>query len=101
MPHDWSSPAPQKPSAALLAEFEKREDTANSGLRREPELPEHLAIAEETALQEPREEFAVIDDDSEDNVRQARVLGQQMRARSTGLARSRRGPRALSRCVTG
>ena len=83
MPDDWSSLAPQKPSAALLAEMEKRQDTANSGLRREPELPDHLVIAKETTVQPPREEFAVTDDDSEDNVRQARVLSRHTR----GLAR--------------
>ena len=45
----WSALAPQKPSEALLAENEKAEDAANGGLRREPELPDHVAIAKETA----------------------------------------------------
>ena len=63
----------------LLAEIEKRQDAANSGLRREPELPDHLAIAKETMAPQPPEEFAAVDDKSEDNVRQARVLSQQMR----------------------
>src|SRR5262249_34462738 len=79
MPDAWSSLPPQKPSAALRAEIEKRQDSANSGLRREPELPDHLAIAKETTVQQPREEFAVTEDEPEDNIRQARVLNRQMR----------------------
>jgi type IV secretion system protein VirD4 len=64
-----------------LAETE--EDAANSGLRREPELPDHVAIAKETAEPTPAEEFAVVLDDDEDAVRQSRLLRQQMR----GVAR--------------
>ncbi|WOJ88340.1 conjugal transfer protein TraG [Methylocapsa polymorpha] len=79
----WSALAPQSPSAALLAEIEKSEDAPNGGLRREPELPNHVTIAKETADPQLREEFAMIDDEPEDNARQARVLRQQMR----GLAR--------------
>jgi len=82
-PDSWSSLAPRRPSAALLAEIKKGEDAANGGLRREPELPDHVAIAKETTDPQPREEFAMIDDAPEDNARQARVLRQQMR----GLAR--------------
>ncbi len=82
-PDSWSALAPPRPSAALAAEIEKGEDAANGGLRREPELPDHVAIAKETTDPQPREEFAMIDDEPEDNARQARVLRQQMR----GLAR--------------
>ena len=47
--HDsWSSLAPQRPPAALIADIEKAEDAANGGLRREPELPDHVAIVKET-----------------------------------------------------
>ena len=59
------------------------EDTANSGLRREPELPDHVAIVKETTDSTPAEEFAVVLDDDEDAVRQSRLLRQQMR----GVAR--------------
>ncbi len=79
MPDSWSALAPQKPSISLITEFEKAEDAANGGLRREPELPDHVAIVKETANPPPHEEFAVIDDEPEDTVRQARVLRQQMR----------------------
>jgi len=81
-PDEWSSLPPRRPSATLLAEIDKGEDTANSGLRREPELPDHLAIAKETTVSPPSKEFAVTDD-TDDSVLQARVLSQRMR----GLAR--------------
>jgi hypothetical protein len=53
------------------------------GVRREPELPDHVAIVRETTNAPAHEEFDVIDDEPEDAARQARVLRQQMR----GLAR--------------
>ncbi len=83
-PDSWSTITPQKPSAELVAEIEKAaKDAANSGLRREPELPDHVAIVKETTEPRPHEEFAVIDDEPEDTVRQARLLRQQAR----GIAR--------------
>jgi type IV secretion system protein VirD4 len=81
-PDDWSSLPLRRPSAALVAEIDKTEDAANSGLRREPELPNHLAMVKETAVSPPRKEFDVTDD-ADDSVLRARVLSQQMR----GLAR--------------
>lgn len=81
----WSALTPQAPDAVLLGEIQKAEqDAANSGLRREPELPDHVAIAKEATDPRPAEEFAaVLDDESDDAVRQARILHQQMR----GIAR--------------
>lgn len=81
----WSTLAPQRPDAALMAEMEKAEgDQANSGLRREPELPDHVAIAKETTDQKPAEEFAVLlDEEPEDVARQRQALRRQM----TGVAR--------------
>ena len=81
----WSALGPQKPDAALLAEMEKAEgDKANSGLRREPELPDHVAIAKETTEPKSAEEFAVLlDDEPEDVARQRQALRRQM----TGAAR--------------
>lgn len=81
----WSVLSPQKPDAALLAEMDKAEgDRANSGLRREPELPDHVAIVKETTDQKPAEEFAVLlDEEPEDAVRQRQALRRQM----TGVAR--------------
>ena len=81
-PDDWSSFPLRRPSSALVAEIDKTEDAANSGLRREPELPDHLSMVKETTVSAPSKEFAVTDD-TDDSVLQARVLSQQMR----GLAR--------------
>jgi len=85
----WSDLKPQRPDTVLLAEIEKAEDAANSGLpnsglRREPELPDHVAIVKETSEQAPAEEFAIVLDDApEDAARQRQILRQQMR----GVAR--------------
>jgi type IV secretion system protein VirD4 len=77
-PDDWSSLTLRRPSAALVAQIDKAHDTANSGLRREPELPDHLAMAKETTVPVPSKEFAVTHD-TDDSVLQARVLSRQMR----------------------
>ncbi len=76
----WSARCPQLPDAALLAEMEKAEgDKANSGLRREPELPDHVAIAKETTEPKPAEEFAVLlDEEPEHIARQRQVLRRQL-----------------------
>ena len=81
----WSALVPQKPDAALLAEMKKAEgDKTNSGLRREPELPDHVAIAKETTEPKPAEEFAaLLDEEPEDVARQRQALRRQM----TGVAR--------------
>ncbi|KJC60356.1 conjugal transfer protein TraG [Bradyrhizobium sp. LTSPM299] len=81
----WSVLKLQMPDAALLAEIERAEkDAANSGLRREPELPDHVAIAKETTGPRPAEEFSIVlDDESDDAAGQARILRRQMR----GIAR--------------
>jgi type IV secretion system protein VirD4 len=81
----WSARTPQKQDAVVLAEMETAEsDQANSGLRREPELPDHVAIAKETTDQKPAEEFAMmLDEEPEDVARQRQALSRQMR----GVAR--------------
>ena len=54
------------------------------GLRREPELPDHVAIVKETRDPNPSEDFSVLlDDEPEDAARQRQVLRRQM----TGIAR--------------
>lgn len=79
----WSALGAPKPASLPTERGRAEEDSANSGLRREPELPDHVAIAKETAEPMPAEEFAVVLDDDEDAVRQSRLLRQQMR----GVAR--------------
>ncbi|CAI2934317.1 conjugal transfer protein TraG [Aminobacter niigataensis] len=74
----WSTVLPPVPAAP------EGPDSANAGLRREPELPEHVAIAKETADQKPAEEFAhILDDEPEDTARQRQTLRRQM----SGIAR--------------
>ena len=80
----WSTLVPPKPDVALLAEVEKAQgDRANSGLRREPELPDHVAIVKETTDQKPAEEFAIMLDEEPEDVAQRQALRRQM----TGVAR--------------
>ncbi|AWC23634.1 conjugal transfer protein TraG [Aminobacter sp. DSM 101952] len=78
----WSTVLPRKADPVLSAA--EVPDSANAGLRREPELPEHIAIAKETADQKPAEEFAhILDDEPEDTARQRQSLRRQM----SGIAR--------------
>ncbi|MCK1662005.1 conjugal transfer protein TraG [Bradyrhizobium sp. 151] len=79
----WSALGAPKPASLPTERGRAEEDSANSGLRREPELPDHVAIAKETTGPTPAEEFAVVLDDDEDAVRESRLLRQQMR----GVAR--------------
>jgi type IV secretion system protein VirD4 len=82
-PDDWSNLAPQPPSADLVAAL-KAEDEANGGLRREPELPDHVAVVKETTgPKRTDDEFAVVDDTPEQAARQVQVFRQRQR----GVAR--------------
>ena len=56
----WTTLHPPQ-DARSMGSFVKQADTANSGIRREPELPEHEAITREAPV--PLPEFAVLDDD--------------------------------------
>ncbi|MCW2086216.1 UNVERIFIED_ORG: type IV secretion system protein VirD4 [Bradyrhizobium japonicum] len=79
----WSALGTPKPVPFPTDGGQGEEDTANSGLRREPELPDHVAIARETTEPTPAEEFAVVLDDDADAARRSRLIRQQMR----GVAR--------------
>ncbi len=80
----WSELKLQRPDADLAAQLDKAEDAANGGLRREPELPDHVAIAKETTGPAAADEFSImLDDEPEDAARQRQALRQQMR----GVAR--------------
>ncbi|MFN5616929.1 MAG: conjugal transfer protein TraG, partial [Brevundimonas sp.] len=59
----WSELKPQQSDAVLAAQLDKAEDAANGGLRREPELPDHVAIAKETTGPAAADEFAIMLDD--------------------------------------
>jgi type IV secretion system protein VirD4 len=47
--------------ARSIGSFVKQADTANSGIRREPELPEQEALTREAPV--PLPEFALLDDE--------------------------------------
>jgi type IV secretion system protein VirD4 len=80
---EWSAlPLRQPPETQAAEVNQEGEDTANSGLRREPDLPEHVAIAKATAAP-PAREFDAVDDTDDSVALQARALSRQMR----GLAR--------------
>jgi type IV secretion system protein VirD4 len=78
----WSTLPPQKPDALLLAKISE-DDPSNSGLRREPELPDHVAIVKETTEHKPDEFAIMLDEEPEDAARQRQALRRQM----TGVAR--------------
>jgi hypothetical protein len=80
-PDDWTGRAAAADPTAVARIVRAQEDAANGGLRREPELPEHVAIATETTPP-PAQEFAIIDDEQDDAARLAAV-----RRRMQGLAR--------------
>ncbi len=80
-PDDWTGHAVVADAADMARIIRAQEDAANGGLRREPELPEHVAIAPETTAP-PAQEFAIVEDEQDDAARQAVV-----RRRMQGLAR--------------
>jgi type IV secretion system protein VirD4 len=88
-PDEWPLLPLFRPPEAQAAEAHQGEDTANSGLRREPDLPEHVAIANEATVPPLTREFDVVEDTDDSVALQARVLSQQMRgiARQTVLDR--------------
>ncbi|MCO5158273.1 MAG: conjugal transfer protein TraG [Aquamicrobium sp.] len=88
-PDGWTALKPLVPDAALVAAAEeaarkKAEDKANAGLRREPDMPQHVEIVHEKKEPAPEDEFKhLLVDDQEDSARQRQVMGRQMR----GVAR--------------
>jgi type IV secretion system protein VirD4 len=72
---EWSALPLRRPPEAQAAEVHQEgEDTANSGLRREPDLPEHVAIANEATAAPPASEFDAVDDTDDSVALQARRL---------------------------
>ena len=82
---DWTTLSPPEPVAAaageLVAGSLPDDDLANGGIRREPALPEHEAIVSEDV--KPTPEFAVLEDEPDDDAVRAKALNQNLR----GLAR--------------
>lgn len=82
----WSALAPRRPDASLLAAVDKAEqDSANAGVRREPELPQHVEIVHDITEPTPEREFALVEDNAEDRLRQAQ--NQALRRQMRGVAR--------------
>lgn len=82
-PDDWSALPIRTPSVDLVLRS-TADDEANGGLRREPELPDHVAIVKETTpSRRDANEFAFIDDTPEQAARQQEIVRQRM----GGLAR--------------
>ena len=82
---DWTILSPPEPVAAAAGESVAGsladDDLANGGIRREPALPEHEAIVSEQV--KPTPEFAVLEDEPDDDAVRAKALNQNLR----GLAR--------------
>jgi type IV secretion system protein VirD4 len=78
---EWSALPLRWPLEAQAAQVHQEgEDTANSGLRREPDLPEHVAIANEATAPLLTREFDLLDDTDDSVALQACALSQQTRA---------------------
>jgi type IV secretion system protein VirD4 len=85
VPDDQLPVRPSNPWAVVLpilpngsqTEHNAAADGANAGIRREPELPEHEEIIVKPDPPQPRDEFAMIEDDTEDAARQARAQRRQ------------------------
>jgi type IV secretion system protein VirD4 len=80
-PDDWTALRPLTPTVATAAtSFAGSladDDPANGGIRREPSLPEHEAIVSEQP--KPSPEFALLEDEPDDEPVSARALNQDLR----------------------
>jgi len=78
---DWTTLALPDPGAAAAAKSVAGsladDDPANGGIRREPELPEHEAIVSEQP--KPAPDFALVEDEPDDDAVRAKVLNQNFR----------------------
>ena len=72
---DWSSLQPIVPPQE--AGTNKPADDADGGIRREPEIPEHEDVAPELPF--PREEFAALEDEPDDEAQRARAMQTRFR----------------------
>jgi type IV secretion system protein VirD4 len=83
-PHadDWTALPPPEPAAAAsvgsVAGSLADDDPENGVIRREPALPEHVAIVSEDP--KPTPEFALLEDEPDDDAIRAKALNQNFRA---------------------
>jgi type IV secretion system protein VirD4 len=78
---DWTALPPLKPAVASAARSVTGslagDDQANGGIRREPALNEHEAMVPEQSVPSP--EFAMLEDESDDDPIRAKALSQNFR----------------------
>jgi type IV secretion system protein VirD4 len=74
---DWSAIPVPKAAELTVVRTNAGGSNADGGIRREPALPDHEAIVTETPLER---EFAVIEDDSDDNASRTAVVQRRFRA---------------------
>ncbi|MEO1985160.1 MAG: conjugal transfer protein TraG [Martelella sp.] len=68
------------PTAKLASDDDAgTEDSANGGIRRQPDLPEHEKIARPRQEPAPSREFDLLEDDADEPAKQARAFRQQGR----------------------
>jgi type IV secretion system protein VirD4 len=73
---DWGA-LPMASPAAVTGSSDQDDGDPNSGIRREPDLPEHEAIASEQTS--PLGEFTLLEDESDDEAVRSRAMRQRMR----------------------
>ena len=73
---DWSSLQPVAPPQG--AGTKKPADNADGGIRREPEIPQHEDVAPDLPF--PREEFADLEDEPDDEAQRARAMQTRFRS---------------------
>ena len=76
-PDDWSGLPPVAVDPKPKTGGPSGDDLDNAGIRREPTLPEHEAIAPEAP--QPADPFAILVDDADDEPIQENMLRQRMR----------------------
>jgi type IV secretion system protein VirD4 len=77
---DWTTlrpPAPVVAAGTSVASALADDGPANGGIRREPALPEHEAIVSEQP--KPSPEFALLEDEPDDDPIRAKALNQSLR----------------------
>lgn len=83
-PDDWSTLPPLAPDSDLAKEHRRKLDSANGGLRREPELPEHVEVVAKPRI--PFSEFEFSDSGKAD-VDQAAANNERLRRTMVRSAR--------------
>lgn len=77
-PDDWSHLAAPAPKASTVTQT-LANDPADGGLRREPELSDHDAVAPPEKTQASPKEFDVVNDKGDERIRRAAILRGRMR----------------------